>query len=403
VTTPQLEHAIRIKARTYATRLAEVKSRFVGREDAVDIVAMATLCREHVLLIGPPGTAKSSLLDRLRQLLDARYFTYLLTRFTEPAELFGPLDLRLFQTEGTYRVNTVRMLPEAHIVFLDEIFQGSSAILNSLLTIVNERRFHNGSELVDASLVSLFGSSNEIPDDPLLAAFSDRFLLRCQLGYVPDDLIEDVLDKGWAAEREQARANTEQAGDTAVPADRLDVGFPLADLVALQRALLDIDLSPIRDPFAQILRAFRAEGVAFSDRRAVKAQKTFAASALLAGRARAEAADLAPLVHLWTDPHDEASIRRIVTDHEVPVDDQARVVRDVAEVSLDLRQVSRLQGAISSPEQCREVMRRLHKLALELRRDHPDARELLGAVQQAQREALTLYRERFEVEGYVNV
>src|SRR5262249_18951583 len=152
---------------------------------------------EHVLLIGPPGTAKSSLLDRFRRLLDAEYFTYLLTRFTEPSELFGPLDLRLFQNEGVYRVNTAGMLPEAQIVFLDEIFQGSSAILNSLLTIVNERHFHNGSEVVDAALVSLFGSSNDIPDDPMLAAFSDRFLLRCRLDYVHEDLIEDVLDKGW--------------------------------------------------------------------------------------------------------------------------------------------------------------------------------------------------------------
>jgi MoxR-like ATPase len=355
---------------------------------------MATLCREHALLIGPPGTAKSSVIDRLRQLLDVRYFAYLLTRFTEPAELFGPLDLKSFQ-DGTYRVNTKDMLPEAHIAFLDEVFQGSSAILNSLLTLVNERRFYNGSEVVDVDLISLFASSNEIPDDPLLAAFSDRFLLRCSLDYVADDLIEDVLDIGWRGERDRIRETA--AGGERTGA-RLDVTFSPDELAHLQIAVADIDVSGVRDAFAEILRAFRSEGVVFSDRRAVKAMKTFAASALLAGRPRAELADLGQLVHLWTMPQDEASIRRILTDHQVPVHEYGRQVRDIAEINLDMRQIVRLRESSQTAEEWREVIRRLHRLTTEVHRDHPDAREILGQLQQAKRETTVAYRERFEQE-----
>ncbi|WP_322770293.1 AAA family ATPase, partial [Frankia sp. Cr1] len=171
-TTPVLDQPTRVLARTFATRLHDVKQSFVGRDEAVDLVALAVLCREHVLLVGPPGTAKTSLLERFRRMLDARYFSYLLTRFTEPAELYGPVDIRRFQTEGVYQVNTAGMLPEADIAFLDEVFQGSSAILNTLLTLINERTFHNGAQAVPANLITLLGSSNDIPDDPVLAAFS---------------------------------------------------------------------------------------------------------------------------------------------------------------------------------------------------------------------------------------
>ena len=118
----------------------ELGDRYVDRKEAIRLLALATVCREHVLLIGPPGTAKTGLVDQFCRSVGARQFRYLLTRFTEPSELFGPLDIEQFQA-GSYRIRTENMLPEAEIVFLDEVFQGSSAILNTLLTLLNERRF----------------------------------------------------------------------------------------------------------------------------------------------------------------------------------------------------------------------------------------------------------------------
>src|SRR5205823_4014261 len=154
---------------------------------------------EHMLLVGPPGTAKSALVRLFARLIDARYFEYLLTRFTEPNELFGPVDIRAFR-EGTYTRRTERMLPEAEIVFLDEIFKSNSAILNSLLTLLNERRFANGGSTVSVPLLSMFGASNEVPNDDNLAALFDRFLLRVVSDNLDSYHFHRLVEKGFANE-----------------------------------------------------------------------------------------------------------------------------------------------------------------------------------------------------------
>ena len=398
MTQPTLDQQVLLKARTFAARLADVKNELADRDEAVDLIALATLCREHALLLGPPGTAKTFLIERFRRLLDVRCFSYLLTRFTEPAELFGPMDFRSFRDERIYKVNSAGMLPEADIAFLDEVFQGSSAILNSLLTLINERRFYNGGEVVQANLITLLGSSNRIPDDPLLAAFSDRFLLRYRLEYVQDDSVEELLRLGWQNESDRIRPAANGSSDPHTQAPL--AGFPLSDLVELQRAVADIDLGPVRGLFTHIVHAFRAEGVCFSDRRAVKAQKTFAAAAMLAGRARAEPSDLAPLIYLWTNPDDEPTIRRIVADHEVPVEDRSYVVRDPTEIAYDLAQLRRQQGNIRSAEEFREVLRRIQRVLNETHRDHPDSQQLLASLLQLRDGLLRAYRERYGEEGF---
>src|SRR5690349_19547734 len=125
-----------------ALRLQEaarvMEQHFLDKQEIIRLLLISTVAGEHMLLVGPPGTAKSALVRLFARLVDARYFEYLLTRFTEPNELFGPVDIRAFR-EGVYTRRTETMLPEAEIVFLDEIFKSNSAILNSLLTILNER------------------------------------------------------------------------------------------------------------------------------------------------------------------------------------------------------------------------------------------------------------------------
>src|SRR5438552_292343 len=136
---------------------------FIDKQEIIRLLLVAAVAGEHLLLVGPPGTAKSALVRMFARLVDARYFEYLLTRFTEPNELFGPVDIRAFR-EGTYTRRTEQMLPEAEIVFLDEIFKSNSAILNSLLTLLAERRYNNGSRILDAPLISMLGASNEVPN-----------------------------------------------------------------------------------------------------------------------------------------------------------------------------------------------------------------------------------------------
>src|ERR1700677_4792230 len=156
--------------RRLSTIKRELADRYVDRDDAIDLLVLAAVCREHLLLIGPPGTAKTGLIDKFGRSIGARQFRYLLTRFTEPSELFGPLDIEEFQA-GSYHIKTENMLPEAEIVFLDEVFHGSSAILNTLLTLLNERRFHNGAEFKPTPLISLFGATATPPEDPAILPF----------------------------------------------------------------------------------------------------------------------------------------------------------------------------------------------------------------------------------------
>src|SRR3984893_2806286 len=183
----------------FAARLQEaarqMEQHFLDKQEVIRLLLISVVAGEHMLLVGPPGTAKSALVRLFAKLIDARYFEYLLTRFTEPNELFGPVDIRAFR-EGTYTRRTETMLPEAEIVFLDEIFKSNSAILNSLLTILNERKFANGSKVQDVPLLSMFGASNEVPNDDNLAAIFDRFLLRVVSDNLDSYHFHNLIAKG---------------------------------------------------------------------------------------------------------------------------------------------------------------------------------------------------------------
>ncbi|HEX5720992.1 MAG TPA: AAA family ATPase, partial [Thermoanaerobaculia bacterium] len=136
----------------------------VEREALAELIALAAVAGEHVLVIGPPGTAKSEAVRRIARAVDARLFEYLLGRFTEPSEIFGPIDLRRLK-EGFVETETSGMLPEAELAFLDEVFKGSTAILNTLLGILNERVFRRGHTLVRCPLRVCVGASNALPED----------------------------------------------------------------------------------------------------------------------------------------------------------------------------------------------------------------------------------------------
>lgn len=250
----------------------------VDRATLVELILLAAVAQEHVLVIGPPGTAKSVAVHRVAETIGGRYFEYLLGRFTEPNEIFGPVDLRKLK-EGLVETETTGMLPEAEVAFLDEIFQGSTAILNTLLGILNEREFRRGHTRMHCPLRVCVGASNALPEDESLAAFADRFLVRIFVEPVADPMLERLLEGGWGLTQNPI---TRQAG--------------MNDIDRLAQAVRQMDMTPVRGALSHALRTLRTAGVTLSDRRAVKAQFLIGAAAILGGRTVPTEADLWPLI-----------------------------------------------------------------------------------------------------------
>lgn len=260
----------------------EMKRRFVGRDEVIDLIALAVVAGEHLFLHGPPGTAKSALIRQFAQAVRGQYFEYLLTRFSEPNEIFGPIDLARLR-EGTVATVTTGMLPEAEFVFLDELFNANSAILNNLLTVLNERVYRRGAETHRLPLLSLFSASNHLPDDDALRALFDRFLLRCHVDNLRREAMPRLLAAGWALENPTP----------------LEAGVSADDLRELSRQVYAVDLRPIEERYAELIFKVRDLGVALSDRRAIKVLKLVAASALLCGRTQAATSDFWVFRYVW--------------------------------------------------------------------------------------------------------
>lgn len=274
----------------------DLETRFLGRSEVIRCMLVSALAGEHVVLVGPPGTAKSALARTFARLCDATYFEYLLTRFTEPNELFGPVDIAAFR-EGTYRRKTAGMLPEAEIVFLDEIFKSNSAILNSLLTLLNERRYVSGGITIECPLITVIGASNEVPADADLAAIFDRFLLRVRADYLDAFHFQDLLQRGW--ELEAQLVSNARPEPLLTAAELRNAQKQLAKATRFDDAFLNA--------YRGLVLQIRAEGIGLSDRRVVKILKLCAASAFLDGRSVPDASDLFLLKHVW-NAEDQAPI-----------------------------------------------------------------------------------------------
>jgi MoxR-like ATPase len=279
-----------IGRRLGAEVLQPMKEAFVGKDEVIDLLGVCLVGGENLFILGPPGTAKSALVHNLGARLEGETFDYLLTRFTEPNEIFGPFDIRKLR-EGELLTNTEGMLPEASLVFLDELLNANSAILNSLLTALNERVFRRGKESRPLKALMFVSASNRLPEDDALKALFDRFLLRVHCDNVASEQLPEVLDAGWKlGENKPAAAS-----------------LHFDDIKALQSLLAEVNLSAIRTEYAELIHRIRHAGVPVSDRRAVKLQKLIAGSALICGRLEARVSDLWVLKYIW-DTEDQQEI-----------------------------------------------------------------------------------------------
>ena len=264
--------------------LQSVKESFIGKDEIIDLLGICLIAGENAFLLGPPGTAKSAIRRLLSRCIeDGKNFEYLLTRFTEPNEIFGPFDIRRLK-EGELITNTAGMMPEASMVFLDEIFNANSAILNSLLMALNEKIFRRGKETRKLPALMFVGASNILPEDEALNALLDRFLIRIKCDYVDTDLLEDVLLAGWKLENSK---------------DDPKPSITPKEIIELQQANKNVDLSTVRKQYVNLVHHLRTIGISVSDRRAVKIQNLIAASAVMCNRTEAVLSDLWVLKYIW--------------------------------------------------------------------------------------------------------
>jgi MoxR-like ATPase len=276
--------------------LQHLKKVFVGKDDIIDLLGICLVGRENMFLIGPPGTAKSAIVRELSAQLEGKNFEYLLTKFTEPNEIFGPFDIRKLR-EGDLVTNTEGMLPEASLVFLDELFNANSAILNSLLMALNEKIFRRGKETKKLPALMFVGASNQLPEDEALQALFDRFLIRVRCDYVDPQYLNEVLHAGWKMEQKPTTAPARVSAD---------------DIRDLQKQTSLVDLQVVRPAYIELIQKLRNAGIKISDRRAVKLQRLIAASALLCKRKKAFVSDMWVLQYTWDTEEQQEVIAGIV-------------------------------------------------------------------------------------------
>ena len=230
-----------------------VNNATLERPVCIDGLLACLISQQNAFLLGPPGTGKSDLVRQIAGgIVNANHFQYLLTPTTEPTEIFGPVRVTEL-LEDKYTRDTEGYLPTAHVVFLDELFRGSSAILNNLLTLLNERLFHNGKEKVETPIQSIIAATNSWPDEESLQAFADRFLWRPTVEPLKKPTSKNILDQ-WSFGLE--------------PRPKVGQHLTLDDLTELQNEARQIQPSEnFCTEFSSVIDMLASRGISVSDRR----------------------------------------------------------------------------------------------------------------------------------------
>ncbi|MCM3302423.1 AAA family ATPase [Streptomyces pseudogriseolus] len=354
-------------ARRLRAICGELSTRFFERDDVVRTLVVTLLAGQHSLVLGPPGTAKSELARELTGRIDgAAYWEILLSKFTAPTRMFGPIDVAGL-ARGEYRQVYDGRATTAHVAFIDEIFKCSTAALNETLGYLNERIYHpeNGGAPIRCPLIGAITASNELPDGEDSAAIYDRLLVRIEVGYLEDP-------SNFAALVRSA------VGRPAEPAPRTTL-----ELAALQRAVGEgvpaVDVpDAVVDAVVTLRAALRRKELVASDRRWRQAVALLQASAYLDGRTAVAETDLAVLTHvLWDSPAQRPVVEREVLNLVNP---DAREALDLADVIEELEaQLDAMAG--QSREALSEwvIKNAHHKLAMAGKRLERLREEAAGA------------------------
>ncbi len=380
----------------------EMKAEVVERGVEIDLMMASVIARIHMILLGPPGVAKSLMVDQFLSHIDgATLFSVLLNKNTPPEALFGPISM-IGLKEDHFRRVTTGALPEADIAFVDEIFKSNATNLNGMLKIANERMFENDGQMIQVPLSSIIGASNELPthDREDLVAFSDRLAVRRVVAPVrTEDGITQVL-------MGQLARNT---GDSLAEAHTT---VTLDELKALQGAAMQVAVpGRVQGLIVQLYQKAEQEGLHLSMRRVGEGMKLCQANALLAGNGEVKAEDLRLFEHiLWNDPEEIEIAQKLTIDFAGTVGKQAArsrsayeeqrkrlsdaqakmpsdpniepdkdVVNDLTTVSAQLRALDeRIEKDIEQASEEGHDPSELESLQAEVRRSRQSVRETMG-------------------------
>ena len=305
----------------------QLNKEVLERKKEIHTAILALIAQKHHFQIGPPGTAKSLLVNRIVARIDGLgdegYFHWLLTRYSTPEELFGMPNLPDLR-EGKYRRNTEGKLPVARVVFLDEIFKGNSSILNANLTAMNERKFMNGSDDPNIPLISVFSASNELPEGEELDALWDRLHFRHEVGPIQSSAsFVKMLSKPFDPNPE--------------PMVSLD------DIYEAQAEVGRVALDDILFESLNNLRTqLRSEGIEPTERRWVECIPIIQAEAFLNGREVADIEDMRPLMHvLWSNMDQRKKVTKYVLELANPIDKEAQeLLDDIKDIEKEFKKVA---------------------------------------------------------------
>ena len=350
----------------------EMNNLFVERDELIKLMELAIVTGTNLLMLGPPGSGKSALTyEMCGRIENANYFQWMLNKTSDPSEILGPFSVKEMENDKFMRITTGK-LPEAHIAFMDEIFKSNAPTLNALLTIMNEHIFYNDGKPVEVPLISMFGASNEPPEDESLDAMYDRFIFRMNVQYIHDAANKKRMHSNYVDSRAGLLNMVNKTTIT------------LEEVQALQAAAKTVKVpKDIINKFIRLISDLDRQAVHISDRRQNECFKVMQGSAVLAGRNSVTLDDFKSLVYvLWEKeehiPLIESSILKMVN----PYDDRFKELKEnFNQVKTDIESITdssqKSKKAIESKGVIEKIASKTNKLINEATKNGKDVTEFI--------------------------
>lgn len=330
----------------------ELNEIFIEREKIIHLMLITMVSNANMLMIGPPGTGKSKLVEELcSRITNSSYFQWLLNKTTDPSELFGSYSIKGMENDEFKRITTGK-LSESTIAFLDEIWKSNSPTLNMLLPIMNERIFYNNGKKERIPLISLYGASNELPDDETLDALYDRFLIRVNTEYISDINNKKTMYRNYIRERSNIIINKPK---TTITIDEIKIIRDKATKVDISNEIITC--------YAKLMNTLKNElKIVISDRRQNECLKILQANAVLNNRNQVIIDDLRELTNsLWIkNINDVIDIETVIEDIINPYDKRFRtMIRDYAKIKGEIDEINDTQEKTKKIIESRAILNRL--------------------------------------------